>query len=48
VRKENLKVISFHEKMGAVKNGETEFEYLYEVTKQSILLARKKFEGNIL
>lgn len=47
VRKENAKVISFHEKMGAVKNGETETEYLFEITKDSIQSTKKRLEGKI-
>ncbi|MCX2898889.1 GNAT family N-acetyltransferase [Pseudomonas mandelii] len=42
VRKGNEKVISFHKKMGAQYVGETEHEYLYEITKQAIEASRQK------
>ena len=42
VRKGNIKVISFHEKMGAVKTGETELDYTFEITRSSVELSREK------
>ncbi|NNJ14387.1 GNAT family N-acetyltransferase [Pseudomonas putida CSV86] len=48
VRKENTKVISFHEKMGAVRNGETELDFLYEISKPSVLAAQEKLLGKLL
>ncbi len=36
VRKGNEKVISFHQKMGAVKTGETELDDLFEITQASV------------
>ncbi|WP_429069055.1 GNAT family N-acetyltransferase [Aeromonas veronii] len=44
VRKENSKVIAFHEKMGAKQIAETELDFLYEIKKESIDAARKRFE----
>lgn len=48
VRKENIKVLSFHEKMGAVRTGETELDFLYEISKTSVLAAKEKLTGKLL
>ncbi|MDX9682578.1 GNAT family N-acetyltransferase [Pseudomonas protegens] len=48
VRKENTKVISFHEKMGAVRNGETELDFLYEISKASVLATKEKLLGKLV
>lgn len=47
VRKGNERVISFHEKMGALKTGETEFEYLFEITKSAVDLSRIPFQKKL-
>ena len=47
VRKGNSKVISFHEKMGARKVGETDLENLYEITKQAVDISRQRLAGKI-
>ena len=36
VRKGNDRVISFHEKMGAIKTHETELDYIFEITKPAV------------
>ncbi|MGL4939358.1 GNAT family N-acetyltransferase [Shewanella sp.] len=43
VRKENSKVIAFHEKMGAEKKSETELDYYFEVQKEHVYNARYKY-----
>lgn len=43
VRKENSKVIAFHEKMGAEKTAETELDYYFEIKKEHINIAKEKF-----
>ena len=47
VRKENSKVLSFHEKMGAIKKNENENEIFYEITKEAVQLARKRLQAKI-
>ncbi|NWB91690.1 GNAT family N-acetyltransferase [Pseudomonas agarici] len=47
VRKENIKVISFHEKMGATKTGETNLDILYEVTRDSIEKVKNRLSGKL-
>jgi len=47
VRKENSKVLSFHEKMGAIKKGENDIEFFYEITKDAVQLAKQRLKGKI-
>ncbi|PRA28423.1 GNAT family N-acetyltransferase [Pseudomonas poae] len=47
VRKGNDRVISFHEKMGATKTHETEHEFYFEITKESVNSAREKLQGKL-
>ncbi len=47
VRKDNKRVISFHEKMGAVKVGETEDSYLFEISKEAVDEQRQKLIGKL-
>ncbi|MDF3134531.1 GNAT family N-acetyltransferase [Pseudomonas extremaustralis] len=47
VRKGNERVISFHEKMGAVKTGETELEYLFEITKSAVEQSRMQLQKKL-
>lgn len=47
VRKGNEKVISFHEKMGALKTGETDMEYFFEITSESVSKARAVLERKL-
>ncbi len=47
VRKDNKRVISFHEKMGAVKVGETEDSYLFEISKEAVDKQRQKLIGKL-
>lgn len=42
VRKGNDRVISFHEKMGAVKTGETEHDLLFEITKEAVFQTKTR------
>lgn len=48
VRKGNERVISFHEKMGASKTGETELDYFFEISKSAVEAAKEKFKGKLL
>lgn len=43
VRKGNQSVIKFHERFGAVRTGETDEDIFYSISKESILVALKKF-----
>lgn len=43
VRKGNQSVIKFHERFGAVRTGETEDDIFYSISKESILIALRKF-----
>lgn len=47
VRKGNEKVISFHEKMGAKKTGETELDFLFEITKEAVNIQRDKLKSKL-
>lgn len=47
VRKGNEKVISFHEKMGAEKTGETELDFLFEITKEAVNIQRDKLKSKL-
>lgn len=44
VRKENKKVIDFHEKFGAEKTGESEIDIFYEITKDTVFKMKEKFK----
>jgi len=44
VMKGNDKVISFHEKMGALKTSEDENNYYFEISKQAVALAENKLD----
>ncbi|KQQ31087.1 hypothetical protein ASF61_17870 [Duganella sp. Leaf126] len=43
VRQQNVGVIGFHERLGAVRTGETELDYLFEMSNEAIRAALKKF-----
>jgi RimJ/RimL family protein N-acetyltransferase len=47
VRKENIRVIKFHEKMGAVKTGEDKKNFYFEISKESVKKAEKKLQDKI-
>lgn len=47
VRKGNDKVISFHEKMGAIKTGENELDYFFEITKSAVLDQRERLKNKL-
>ncbi|MDZ4316950.1 MAG: hypothetical protein U0989_19560, partial [Azonexus sp.] len=47
VRKGNDRVISFHEKMGAIKTGETELDFLFEITKDAVNKTRLRLSSKI-
>ncbi len=47
VRKENSKVISFHEKMGAIRTGETELDILLEINEDAVLKAKERLSAKI-
>ncbi|KAA6177388.1 GNAT family N-acetyltransferase [Pseudomonas marginalis] len=47
VRKGNDRVISFHEKMGAIKTGETELDFLFEITKEAVNQTRVRLSSKI-
>lgn len=42
VRRENTKVISFHEKMGAYRTGETDIDILFEITPSIVASSKEK------
>ncbi|WP_313451108.1 GNAT family N-acetyltransferase [Pseudomonas rhodesiae] len=48
VRKGNDRVISFHEKMGAVKTGETELNLLFEITKEAVAQTKARLMSRII
>lgn len=48
VRKGNDRVISFHEKMGAVKTGETELNLLFEITKEAVAQTKVRLMSKII
>jgi RimJ/RimL family protein N-acetyltransferase len=48
VRKGNDRVISFHEKMGAVKTGETELNLLFEITKEAVAQTKTRLMSKII
>ncbi|SDB07072.1 Protein N-acetyltransferase, RimJ/RimL family [Pseudomonas sp. NFACC23-1] len=48
VRKENTKVISFHEKMGAYRTGETDLDILFEITPSLVALSKEKLASKLL
>ncbi len=45
VRKGNERVISFHEKMGAIKTNESDDDYYFEITKDAVLKFKEKLQG---
>lgn len=47
VRKGNERVISFHEKMGATRTGETELDYLFQITKEAVSESRAKLQSKL-
>lgn len=47
VMKGNEKVISFHEKMGAVQVGEDDTNYYFEITKESVYKVKEKLLGKL-
>ncbi len=47
VRKDNSKVVSFHEKMGAVRTSETEQDVFLEITKDAVAHSRERLIGKI-
>ncbi|MBT9300652.1 GNAT family N-acetyltransferase [Pseudomonas sp. TAE6080] len=47
VRKGNDRVISFHEKMGAFKTGETELDYLFEIKKDAVNQTKARLSSKI-
>jgi len=47
VRQENAKVISFHEKMGAIRTGETELDVFFEITKAAVSQSKERLTGRI-
>ncbi|MBT2374810.1 GNAT family N-acetyltransferase [Pseudomonas fluorescens] len=47
VRKGNERVISFHEKMGAIKTGETELDFLFTITKEAVELTKQRLSSKI-
>jgi RimJ/RimL family protein N-acetyltransferase len=48
VRKGNDRVISFHEKMGAVKTGETELNLLFEITKEAVAKTKTRLMSKLI
>ena len=48
VMKENKKVISFHEKMGAIRTGEDEMNYYFEIEKKSVEVMKNKLAGRLI
>lgn len=47
VRRGNDRVISFHEKMGAIKIGETELDLLFEIKKEAIMKTKIRLLSKI-
>ncbi|KAA8563190.1 hypothetical protein FX985_03258 [Pseudomonas extremaustralis] len=47
VRKGNDRVISFHEKMGATRTGETELDYLFQIAKETVSDSRAKLQSKL-
>ena len=47
VMKKNKKVISFHEKMGAIKVGEDEMNCYFEIDKKSVEIMKNKLAGKL-
>ncbi|AZE77579.1 GNAT family N-acetyltransferase [Pseudomonas synxantha] len=48
VRKGNERVISFHEKMGAINTGETELDLLFEITKEAVSHTKQRLLSKII
>lgn len=47
VRKGNKKVISFHQKMGAIQTGESKEDYFFEISKQAVKSIQHKLKEKI-
>ncbi|QKJ36922.1 GNAT family N-acetyltransferase [Pseudomonas sp. MPDS] len=47
VRKENTKVISFHEKMGAYRTSETDMDILFEITPKIVRASKKQLPAKL-
>lgn len=47
VRKENTRVISFHEKMGAFKIGETDLDFIFAITKDAVEQTKARLSSKI-
>lgn len=47
VRKENTRVISFHEKMGALKIGETDLDFIFAITKDAVEQTKARLSSKI-
>jgi RimJ/RimL family protein N-acetyltransferase len=43
VRKANARVCAFHERFGAIRSGESELDWLYDISKKAITNARKRY-----
>jgi RimJ/RimL family protein N-acetyltransferase len=48
VRKDNQKVISFHEKMGAIKTHETDIDCFFKISKDAVSSAKQKLKDKLL
>ena len=48
VMRENIKVISFHEKMGAIQTDEDSENLYFQITRQSVMKINSKFEEKLL
>lgn len=47
VRQQNVTVIQFHERLGATRTGETELDYLFEMSNEAILSTLEKFRSHL-
>lgn len=47
VMKENMKVISFHKKMGALETGEDEKKFYFEITEDAVESTKRKLAGKL-
>jgi len=47
VMRANEKVVSFHEKMGALRTGEDQINYFFEITKDAVYRAKEKISRKI-
>jgi RimJ/RimL family protein N-acetyltransferase len=48
VRKGNDRVVSFHQKMGAVQMSESELDYFFSITRESVVSARNRLKDKLL